>query len=61
MKDIRELAKARRAEFDALKTENMDLREKRDKATALITELEKATNISTVKAALAGYGKKAKP
>ena len=52
MKDIRELAKARRAEFDALK-------EKSVKADDLIVALEKAKDKLPVeaKAALAEYAK----
>ena len=52
MKDIRELAKARRAEFDALK-------EKSVKADDLIVALEKAKDKLPVeaKAALADFNK----
>ena len=57
---ILELAKAKRAEFDALKTENVDLREKRDKADALTVELEKVKSSlpASAKTALDEYTKK---
>lgn len=57
--NIVEKAKAKCAEFDALKTENVGLREKRDKAEALTVELEKVKSSlpASAKTALDEYAK----
>lgn len=56
---IVEIARNKRAEYDALKVENAGMKARIEKADALAAELEKSkdTLSSTAKSALTAYGK----